>query len=298
MPEADGTFAWEATTIVVVEVEAGGTVGLGYTYSDASIRGLLQGALAKAIEGFDALDPPRAWAAMQHAVRNLGRSGLAATAISAVDAAIWDLKARLLDLPLLRLLGRAREVVPVYGSGGFTTYSDADLREQLGRWVHENGCRQVKMKIGTHPQDDPRRVAVAKAAIGDAELFVDGNGAFSASEAIRLAHVFAEQDVRWFEEPVTSDDLPAMALVRRHVPPGMAHHIDLPGHCGPALHCHVAAAAPRLRHLEYFHDHVRIEHMLFEGAPVAKDGVIVPDLSRIGHGLAFKHADAERFVVA
>ncbi len=345
MPEADGTFAWEATTIVVVEVEAGGTVGLGYTYSDASIRGLLQGALAKAIEGFDALDPPRAWAAMQHAVRNLGRSGLAATAISAVDAAIWDLKARLLDLPLVRLLGRAREVVPVYGSGGFTTYSDADLREQLGRWVHENGCRQVKMKIGTHPQDDPRRVAVAKAAIGDAELFVDGNGAFSASEAIRLAHVFADQDVRWFEEPVTSDDLPAMALVRRHVPPGMdvaageygytlddfehmlasaavdcqqadmtrcggvtgflraaalceAHHIDLSGHCGPALHCHVAAAAPRLRHLEYFHDHVRIEHMLFEGAPVAKDGVIVPDLSRVGHGLALKHADAERFVVA
>lgn len=343
-PEADGTFAWSATTIVVVEVEAADAIGLGYTYSDASIRSLLQGALAEVVEGLDAFDPPRAWEAMQRAVRNLGRSGLAATAISALDAAIWDLKARLLDLPLARLLGQLRDDVSVYGSGGFTTYSDDELRKQLGRWVHENGCRQVKMKVGTHPDDDPRRVAVAKAAIGDAELFVDGNGAYSTSEAIRLAHHFAEQDVRWFEEPVTSDDLTAMALVRRGMPPGMdvtageygytldyfermlvsgavdcqqadmtrcggvtgflrvaalceAHHTDLSGHCAPALHCHVVAAAPRLRHLEYFHDHVRIEHMLFEGAPVAKNGTIQPDLSQPGHGLVLRAADAERFGV-
>jgi len=74
-----------------------------------------------------------------------------------------------------------------------------------------------------------------------------------------------------------------------------AHHIDLSGHCAPALHLHAACAAPRLRHLEWFHDHVRIEHMLFDGAPRARDGAIRPDLSRPGHGLEFRAADAEAY---
>ena len=341
-PEADGTFAWAATTLVVIEIEGGGATGLGYTYTDGSAATLVTGPLAKAVEGIDALDPPRAWGAMQHAIRNLGRSGLAATAVSAVDAALWDLKAKLLDLPLCLLLGRVREAVPVYGSGGFTTYTDDELRDQLGGWVKRDGCRAVKMKIGTHPDQDERRVRVAKEAIGGAALFVDANGAFAPKQALRFAHVLAEQDVCWFEEPVTSDDLEGLALLRREGPPGMdiaageygytldyfahmlgaaavdcqqadlsrcggvtafgrvaalceAHHVDLSGHCAPAIHLHAACAAPRLRHLEWFHDHVRIEQMLFDGAPVARQGAIRPDLSRPGHGLAFKQADAARF---
>ena len=343
-PEADGTFAWDSTTLVLAEVEAGGHTGLGYTYSDASITHLITGALAKAVAGIDAFDPPRAWAAMQHAVRNMGAAGLAATAISAVDAAIWDLKAKLLDLPLALLLGRVRDAVPLYGSGGFTTYSDEQMRHQLGTWVDQDGCLAVKIKIVTHPEIDPHRVKVAREAAGRAELFVDANGAFSAKQALRYAHLFKEQDVGWFEEPVSSDDLSGLALLRREGPPGMdiaageygftlgyfermlaagavdcqqadatrcggitgflrvaalcdAHGVDLSGHCAPAIHLHVACAAPRLRHLEWFHDHVRIEQMLFEGAPVARDGVIHPDLSRPGHGLAFKQADAEPYAV-
>jgi L-alanine-DL-glutamate epimerase-like enolase superfamily enzyme len=77
-----------------------------------------------------------------------------------------------------------------------------------------------------------------------------------------------------------------------------AHHIDLSGHCGPAVHLHAACAAPRFRHLEWFHDHVRIEHMLFDGAPVPKGGKIRPDLSRPGLGLEFKSADAAQFLVS
>nr|WP_294505932.1 enolase C-terminal domain-like protein [uncultured Rhodopila sp.] len=342
-PEADGTFAWTSTTIIVVEVQGGGHIGLGYTYSDRSVAELIRGKLAECVHGRDVMDPPAAWRAMTRAVRNMGRDGLAATAISALDVALWDLKCKLLNLPLAQLLGRARDAVPIYGSGGFTTYSDDQLRSQLAGWVENDGCRWVKMKVGTQPDRDPHRVAVAKRAIGDRTLFVDANGAYSARQALMLAEIFMqEHDVRWFEEPVSSDDLSGMRYVRERQPLRMelaageygydidyfrrmldagavdvqqadatrcggvtgfllaaalceAHHIDLSGHCAPALHLHMACAAPRFRHLEWFHDHVRIEHMLFDGAPAPDDGLIRPDLSRPGLGLDFKRSDAARF---
>src|SRR5581483_12032583 len=110
--------------------------------------------------------------------RNLGRDGITSMAVSAVDVALWDLKGKLLGVPVCRLLAAARERVPVYGSGGFTSYSDAQLGAQLSGWVHD-GIPRVKMKVGRDPADDPRRVAVARNAIGDAtELFVDANGAY------------------------------------------------------------------------------------------------------------------------
>ncbi|HLG82613.1 MAG TPA: enolase C-terminal domain-like protein [Bradyrhizobium sp.] len=343
--EADGTLSWTSTTLVLVEVAAGDKVGLGYTYSDASVVGLVNSKLAPIVKGMDALAPGRAWLAMQRAVRNLGREGLAATAISAADTALYDLKARLLEVPLVSLLGAVRREIPIYGSGGFTSYSDRELAEQLGGWVAEQGCAYVKMKVGSEPARDPHRVKVARQAIGDrAVLFVDANGAYGEKQALSLAEAFAEQGVGWFEEPVSSDDLVSLGTIRRRVPSPIdvaageyayttdyvramlqaeavdvqqsdvtrcggitgflqiaalceAFHTDLSGHCAPALHLHVACAAPRLRHLEWFHDHVRIEHMLFEGAPRACDGRIAPDLSRPGNGLQFKHRDAERYAV-
>jgi L-alanine-DL-glutamate epimerase-like enolase superfamily enzyme len=341
-PEADGTIDWDSTTLVLVEVHGGGKVGLGYTYSAGSIVPLIRRDLSSAIEGLDALDPQRAWAAMQRQVRNLGREGLAATAISAVDAALYDLKARLLNLPLAALLGSYRDAIPVYGSGGFTSYSNSELEEQLATWACSDGCAFVKMKIGSHPAEDPERVKCAKRAIGNAQLFVDANGAYTVREALYLANIFADQDVHWFEEPVSSDNLSGLAAIRRRIPAGIdiaageyaytigyvrrmleasavdvqqadvtrcggvtaflkiaalceAFHIDLSGHCAPALHLHVACASPRLRHLEWFHDHVRIEQMLFEGAPVLENGVIHPNLSEPGNGLRFRAQDAERY---
>jgi len=344
-PEADGTIAWNSTTLVLVEVEGGGRVGLGYTYASACIVGLIRDTLGAVIAGKDALAPQACFEAMRRAVRNLGREGLAATAISAVDTALHDLKARLLELPLVVVLGARRTSIPIYGSGGFTTYSDGELEQQLGGWVENDGCAYVKMKIGSEPERDPHRVAIAKRAIGKATLFVDANGACGATQAIRLAHVFAEQDVSWFEEPVSSDDLPGLAMVRQHAPDGMdvaageyaytidyvrtmlaagavdvqqadatrcggvtgflgiaslceAFHVDLSGHCAPALHLALACASPRMRHLEWFHDHVRIERMFFDGAPQPRDGRIAPDLTAPGNGLVFKRADAAAYAVS
>jgi L-alanine-DL-glutamate epimerase-like enolase superfamily enzyme len=154
-------------------------------------------------------------------VRIMGREGLAATAISAVDIALWDLKAKLLNLPLVSLLGRVRDNTPIYGSGGFTIYDEGQLRDQLSDWVSRDGCKWVKMKVGSEPERDPQRVRAAKQAIGDATLFVDANGAYSVKQALLLTEEFARQQVAWFEEPVPSDDLASLRLLRQRVPAGI-----------------------------------------------------------------------------
>jgi L-alanine-DL-glutamate epimerase-like enolase superfamily enzyme len=220
-PEADGTLRWNRCTIVVVEVAAGDRGGLGYTYADAATGRLIADLLAGVVVGSDALAVPATWSAMVHAVRNLGRPGIASMAIAAVDAALWDLKARLLDLPLVSLLGAVREGVPVYGSGGFTSYSIQRLQEQLAGWV-EAGIPRVKMKIGACPDEDVPRVRAAREAIGpDAALFVDANGAHDRKKALAFAEAFAAMGVSWFEEPVSSDDLDGLRLLRDRAPAGM-----------------------------------------------------------------------------
>jgi L-alanine-DL-glutamate epimerase-like enolase superfamily enzyme len=153
-------------------------------------------------------------------VRNLGWRGVAATAISALDIALWDLKARLLGVPLVTLFGAARESVAVYGSGGFTSYDLDRLRGQLGGWVEE-GCRSVKMKIGAEPERDLVRIEAARAAIGGAELMIDANGALERKAALDVAERAAGLGVTWFEEPVSSDDLPGLRLLRDRGPGGM-----------------------------------------------------------------------------
>jgi L-alanine-DL-glutamate epimerase-like enolase superfamily enzyme len=196
-PESDGTLEWDRTTIVVVELEAGGVSGLGYSYASAAAARLVASVLAPLVKGGDPLDIPAIWSTLVGAVRNMGRPGIAATAISAVDTALWDLKARLLDLSLLELLGRAREAIPAYGSGGFCSYTDGRLAGQLGGWAAE-GFRFVKMKVGREPGRDPARVAVARRAIGeDVELFVDANGAHDARHAVAAAGAVAEHGVTW-----------------------------------------------------------------------------------------------------
>jgi L-alanine-DL-glutamate epimerase-like enolase superfamily enzyme len=221
-PEADGTLCWDSTTMVVVNVQAGMLGGLGYTYADASAADLINRVLAPRLKGLDATAIPRAVVVMAAALRNIGLPGIGACALSAVDVALWDLKARWLELPLTDLLGQAQESVMLYGSGGFTSYDLPQLTGQLGSWA-KAGFSAVKMKVGTHPDQDLARVAAVRQAIGaEVALFVDANGAYDRAQALGMAHGFAEHGVTWFEEPVSSDDLEGLRFLRDRAPPGMA----------------------------------------------------------------------------
>ena len=347
-PEADGTLAWSSTTLVVAHVTGGGRTGLGYTYGSGACKPLIEGELAAAVTGRGVLDTGAALQAMVRAVRNVGRPGLVSYAISAVETALWDLKGTLLGLPVCSLLGAVRDTVPVYGSGGFTTYDDAAARAQLERWTGDLAIPRVKIKIGeswgTAQARDLARVEFARKVIGPgAELYVDANGGYGRKQAVRMARAMAEHDVTWFEEPVSSDDLDGLREVRDQVDPDVTageYGYDLPyfarmvdaqavdclqvdvtrcggitewlraasvaaarglqvsGHCAPNLHAHVAAAVPNFRHLEYFHDHARIETMLFDGALDPSGGVLRPDASRPGLGLTLKDASCARYRVA
>lgn len=343
-PEADGTYAWDSTTLVVVHASGGGARGVGYTYGSVAAVSLIRDQLAARVTGMDAFSVEGAWNALVAEVRNAGRPGIAATAISAIDAALWDLKAKLLDVPLVRLLGEVRPAVPVYGSGGFTSYSVGELVEQLVGWA-EAGITRVKMKVGTRPAEDVARVAAVREALGaETELMVDANGAYRRTEAIAKAHAFARLGVTWFEEPVPSDDLAGLRIVREHAPPGMdiaageygydpvyfrrmleagavdilqadatrclgitgllaagrlcqAFGIPLSAHTAPALHVHPACALTPMMHVEYFHDHVRIERMLFDGFSAPENGALRPDRTRPGIGVELKQVDAERYAI-
>jgi L-alanine-DL-glutamate epimerase-like enolase superfamily enzyme len=341
-PESDGTLEWDSTTVVVVEARAGGETGLGYTYAPAAAGALIDDKLRDAVEGSDPLTVRRTWHECARRLRNAGRPGLGFMALSAVDIALWDLKARLLEQPLVTLLDARHESVPVYGSGGFTSYSLERLRDQLGGWVGQ-GIPRVKLKLGRDPDADPKRLDAAREAIGDAtELYVDANGAFQAKQAVVWAERYAlEWGVTWFEEPVSSGDLDGLRFVREHAPLDVAageyayvladfrnllgcvdcvqadvtrcggitgllqaagfahaHALPLSGHCAPTVSAPALCAAETLRHLEWFHDHVRIERMFFDGFLEPENGLLRPDLSRPGHGLELRRADAQRYAVS
>ena len=324
-PESDGTLEWDSTAIVVVEAHAGGLTGLGFTYGQVAVAEIVTSKLAAAVDGVDALAPQTAWAAMTRAVRNSVNSGLCAYAISAVDVALHDLKARLLGVSLADLLGRWHDGVDVYGSGGFTSYSLDQLRDQAQGWV-EAGFTRAKIKVARDPSADGERLAAVREVIGnDARLMVDANGAFTPQAALRAAdETYAPFGVSWLEEPVSSDDHAGLRRVRDGAPAGMeiaageygtdifhfqrlldaeavdvlqadvtrcggvtgvrnadalakARCLPLSAHCAPAISAHVFAACETAVHLEYFHDHVRVESLLFDGTLSPAGGKLIPD---------------------
>jgi L-alanine-DL-glutamate epimerase-like enolase superfamily enzyme len=342
-PESDGTLTWDATTVVTVEVTAEGRTGLGFTYGSRACGTVIREKLERAVLGSDPMDVPGAWDRMVAEVRNIGRPGVASHAIAAVDTALWDLKARLMEVPLFRLLGAVRDTVPVYASGGFCSYPEERLAGQLGGWVHDDGIPRVKMKIGAgwgaDPFGDVKRVSLARQTIGSqAELLVDANGAYSRKQAVAVAGELEPLGVSWFEEPVSSDDLEGLAEIRglteieiaageygydvwyfarmaphvdvlqadvsrcmgitewlRAAAVAAAHNLEISGHCAQSLHAHPACAVSNLRHLEYFHDHHRVDRILFDGVLDPTGGTLRPDPDRSGMGLELKRSDAERY---
>lgn len=217
-PESDGTAVWDSTTVVVVELTANGQKGLGFSYADEAAAHIAAAFLKKVIVGKNAFDIPALHSAMDRESRNWGRPGVVSTAISAIDTCLWDLKARLLQQPLAKLLGLMRDEVDAYGSGGFTSYTEKQLLHQLTEWAAE-GLRFVKMKIGREPAKDVQRVAAAAKALGrKAELFVDANGAYTRKEALHKSEQFGDLGVTWFEEPVSSDDRIGLHMMVERAP--------------------------------------------------------------------------------
>ncbi|AEW97256.1 MULTISPECIES: enolase C-terminal domain-like protein [Streptomycetaceae] len=340
--------AGDTTSVVLVRAYSGEVSGLGWTYAPGTTSAVVHELLAGEVIGRGALEVPAAHEAMCRAVRDAGRPGLVACALSAVDLALWDLKARLLGLPLATLLGSAVAEVPVYGSGGFTTYPDVRLATQLEGWVRGHGIGRVKIQIGQDRGGDPARDLArarhAREMIGSgAELFVDAGGAYARKQAVRVGRVLADYGVSWFEEPVPADDLAGLRVVRdaldcdvaageygydlpyfarltqagavdclqvdvtrcggvtewlRAAALARAHCLDVSGHRAPHAHAHVAAAVPNARHLEWFHDHVRVESLFFDGVLDPTGGTVTPGASgEPGLGLTLKEADVARYRV-
>src|SRR5438270_1990163 len=334
-PESDGTYEWDSTVIVIVHVYAGGKRGLGYTYADTATAKLIDDRLKRIVVGRDAMSIQNCSDTIVHSIRNLRRPGICSMAIAAIDSALWDLKARLLNVPLVELFGKVRDSIPIYGSGGFTSYTIDRLRTQLRGWAKQR-ILMVKMKIGRDQTADLERLRAVREAIGqNVELFVDANGAYSRDLALGQAEKFSKFDVTWFEEPVSSDDLEGLRFLRDRAPARMkiaageygydlvyfkrmleagavdvlqadatrcagftgflqagalceAHQIPLSAHCAPALHVHIGCAAKPMIHAEYFHDHVRIEKIFFDGNPEPIGGALRVDLGRAGMGLELK----------
>lgn len=341
--EADGTLQWDATVAVVVTLEAGGRTGLGWTYSSPAAAGVVQDKLAAAVHDRDAFDIAAGWEQMHRACRNLGGKGLVMQAMSAMDIAWWDLKAQLLDVPLVSLFGRCREDVPIYGSGGFCNLSDVELGKQV-EWWHTVGCSAMKIKIGeswgSRTFRDLARVSRLRELAGDrVDLMVDANGGYSVAQARRVGAELDDLGVVWFEEPVSSDDVGGLADVRsalrcdvtageyaadvyevaallpvvdciqldvtrcggytgwlRCAALAQARNLDVSAHCAPSLHAPVAASIPNLRHVEWFVDHARLEPLLVDGLPEARDGALIVDRSRPGHGMRLSRAAADYLV--
>jgi L-alanine-DL-glutamate epimerase-like enolase superfamily enzyme len=341
-PEADGTLRWNSTTLVLVEIEAADKKGTGYTYANESAAFLIREKLKDLVLHKNALDIQGITSFLAQQIRNSGTCGISMMAVSAIDNALWDLKAKILNVPLCKLLGQAKDAMLIYGSGGFTSYNKKQLQQQFEHWAQQ-GIRYMKMKVGTQADKDVQRVKDARAVLTDEiQLMIDANGAYTAKQALQKAVDVAPYNVTWFEEPVSSDNLEGLRFIRDHAPEQMniaageygynlpyfeamlraqavdvlqadatrcggitgflkagflaeAWQLPFSSHCAPALHLHAAVALPSFFIAEYFHDHVRIEEMLFDGVSPPQNGVVKPDLQRPGLGIEFKHRDAEKF---
>lgn len=343
--EQDGTLTWSSTVLILVEARAGGRTGIGYTYGDIGAAALAETRLAGVVTGMDALAPPAAWREMSVQLRNAGQPGAGAMAMSAVDIALWDLRARLLDQPLYRVLPSFRDQVLIYGSGGFTNYPLPRLTEQVSQWAAQ-GLPRMKLKTSRRPEDDPARLTAVRKEAGDSvQLFTDANGALTRKSALYWADRFAQDwGVCWFEEPVSSQDPEGLRLLRDRGPAGLditageygyvlpdfaallaagavdclqadvtrcggitgllqvgglaeAHQVDLSAHCAPTVSAHAFCGVPKARHLEYFHTHVRIEAIAFDGVLRPDGGALRPDPGRPGLGVDVRWADLEPYRV-
>ncbi|MHB1131829.1 MAG: mandelate racemase/muconate lactonizing enzyme family protein [Chloroflexota bacterium] len=211
-PISNGKHTYTHSGLGLVRVATDeGLEGLGVCARLGQTGGILKATVehfGRELAGEDPIAGERLWHKMW-VPKLVGRRGLVTRAISAIDIALWDIRAKVAQMPLYRLLGAYRERVPTYIAGGY--YEDGkglpELEREMGEYV-EMGARAVKMKIGALAQsEDIARVAAARRAVGpQIKLLVDANCAYRAFEAVQMARRLEEYDVYWFEEPVAPDD--------------------------------------------------------------------------------------------
>jgi L-alanine-DL-glutamate epimerase-like enolase superfamily enzyme len=231
---ADSTRKVETIGLLVLRVTTDqGLEGIGITYHEVggeATRELIRHDIAHRLIGRDPFETDALWHELFHYLRGVGRKGLTFCALSAVDIALWDLKGKILGMPLHRLLGGNRTRVPVYASGGWTSYDDDQLVDEMKGMV-ARGFRHIKFKVGVDGGRDTRRDAIRVRKVRDAvgpeiHLLVDANNCFDAARAVQLANEIRECRITLFEEPVFADDIPGLARFKRgtDIPLGTGEH--------------------------------------------------------------------------
>lgn len=220
---ADATRKVETIGFTLVRITTDkGLVGIGVTYHEVggeAVRDLIVRNMTGKLVGRDPLESDALWHEFFHYLRGVGRKGVTFCALSAVDIALWDLKGKILNIPVHRLLGGDRTRVPVYASGGWTSYTDDQLVAEMQSFA-ARGFKMVKFKVGyaggTDIRRDVVRVRKVREALGpDIDILVDANNCFDAATAAQLANRIREYDIKLFEEPVFADDIPGLSRFRR-----------------------------------------------------------------------------------
>lgn len=228
-----GSGATEVQLALVAVRDADGVEGTGFTYSlgpgARAARALVDELAADRVVGLDPLDWARTWHELWAVTHRLGR-GVALAAISALDIAVWDLRARRAGLPLYRLLGAQRERVPIYGSGRATHQMSTDELVDGALAYVEEGYRAVKLRAGAlGAERDLARVAAVREAVGaDVRIMVDCNERFDAATALWLGRELEGLGVHWLEEPLIADDAAGHARLadRLRIPIAVGEHLQ------------------------------------------------------------------------
>jgi len=222
---ADSSRKIEDIGYIIVDISTDiGIHGIGLTYHEVgseAIRNFIKFTIAPQIIGMSPLENEVIYEKIFNFFRCVGRKGLAFCALSAVDIALWDIKGKMADMPLYRLLGGSNNKVPVYSSAGWTSHSTEVLCDEMLEMVEE-GYTTIKMKVGVEGgsnfREDVKRVYAVRKAIGpDIRLAIDANNIWKAATAIQFASRVEEYDIDFFEEPVLADDIPGLAHCRHSI---------------------------------------------------------------------------------
>jgi len=206
----------------IVEIEtADGIVGWGECYGPSQVaRAYIESQYAARIIGRDAFDVEVIWEDLYNRIKDYGNKGMAISALSGIDIALWDIIGKSCGKPIHKLIGGAyRTEVQSYATGLYFIDMDRLIEEAVEEaqgYVAE-GFTAIKMKIGLgSPKLDLERVrAVREAVGGDVRLMVDANHCFTVPAAIRLGRELEKLDVEWFEEPISPEDLDGYVEVTR-----------------------------------------------------------------------------------